>query len=63
MNFVPFFSFVMNMIEKNPALLEKFLESLIHLFVNNPAVLSKAVNVGIAHAEASLPPGSLTPMV
>jgi hypothetical protein len=55
MNWQALLQVVLGVFEKNPDLAGQLVSSLLNLFVSNPAILNKAVTVGIAHAEASLP--------
>ena len=55
MNWGALLQIILSVFEKNPDLAGQLITTLLNLFVNNPAVLNKAVSVGLAHAEASLP--------
>ena len=55
MNWMALLQVVLNVFEKNPALAETLLSTLLNLFVSQPPLLAKAVSVGLAHAEAALP--------
>jgi hypothetical protein len=55
MNWGALIQIILSVFEKNPELAGSLITSLLNLFVSNPAILTKAVSVGIAHAEAALP--------
>ncbi len=56
MNWTALLSTILAVFEKNPELAQTLLTVLLNLFASNPALLAKAVHVGLAHAEAALPP-------
>ena len=55
-------SLALAVVEKDPALAEKLLGTLLTLLANNPALLEKVVGVGLAAAEKALavPPASVS---
>jgi len=56
MNWSAILNAIISFAEKNPQAIETVISSLINLFASNPPLLAKAVAVGVAHAEAALPP-------
>jgi hypothetical protein len=58
MNWGALLTTVLNVFEKNPQLAETLLTTVFTLFANNPAILTKAVNISLAHAAAAVPPPS-----
>jgi hypothetical protein len=55
MNWQALFTAILNLLEKNPGLVENLLTALFTLLTNNPSLLNEAVSVGLAHAKAALP--------
>jgi len=55
MNWTALLQVVLNVFEKNPQLAETLLTTLFSLFANNPPLVAKAVQVGLAHASAIAP--------
>ena len=55
MNWGSLLTIVLNVFEKNPQLAETLLTTVLNLFANNPPILAKAINVGLAHAAATVP--------
>ena len=59
MNWMALVQVVLGVFEKNPALAETLLTTLLNLFAAKPALLDKAVTVGLAHAAATVPAPSV----
>ncbi len=55
MNWSSLLTVILTVFEKNPDLAGNLLTALLNLFVQQPAILQKAVAVGLAHAEAAIP--------
>ncbi len=55
MNWAGLLAAIFNVLEKNPGLAETLVTALLNLFANNPPILAKAVNIGLAHAAAAVP--------
>ncbi len=59
MNWGALVGVIIKVFENNPQLAQTLLTALFQLFANNPPILAKAVNVGLAHAAALVPPPSV----
>lgn len=56
MNWNALIQVVLNIVEKNPQLLEDLITALMKLFAGNPAILTQAVTVAVAKVESTIPP-------